>query len=46
VPWSLILWLELALLAALAAIAAAQVARIRGLRLAPVLRSGEGALAP
>jgi len=46
VPWSLILWLELALLAALIAIAAAQVVRIRGLRLAPVLRSGEGALAP
>jgi hypothetical protein len=46
VPWSLVLWLELALLAALVAIAAAQVARIRGLRLASVLRSGEGALAP
>jgi hypothetical protein len=46
VPWSLILWLELALLAALVVIATAQIARIRGLRLAPVLRSGEGALAP
>ena len=46
VPWSLVLWLELALVVALTAIAAAQVARIRGLRLAPALRSGEGALAP
>jgi len=46
VPWSTILWLELTLLGALVAIAVAQIARIRRLRPAPVLRSGEGAVAP
>jgi hypothetical protein len=46
VPWELVLWLELALLVALVVISAFQVVRVRGLRLAPVLRSGEGALAP
>jgi hypothetical protein len=46
VPWELVLWLELALLVALVVISAFQVLRVRALRLAPVLRSGEGALAP
>jgi hypothetical protein len=46
VPWGEVLLLELALLGALALVAALQVARIRGLRPAPVLRSGEGVVAP
>jgi len=46
VPWSTILRLELSLLVALVAIAVAQLVRIRRLRPAPVLRSGEGAIAP
>jgi hypothetical protein len=46
VPWATVLWLELALLAALVAVGAAQVALVGRLRLAPALRSGEGALAP
>jgi hypothetical protein len=46
VPWKLILLLELALLGALVAVAAVQVLRIRALRPAPVLRSGEGTVAP
>jgi FtsX-like permease family len=43
VPWGLVFWLEAALLGALVTIAALQVARIRALRPAPILRSGEGA---
>lgn len=46
VPWKLVLLLELTLLGALALVAAFQVARIRALRPAPVLRSGEGVVAP
>ena len=46
VPWKTVLLLESALLAALVAVSAFQVVRIRALRPAPVLRSGEGALAP
>jgi hypothetical protein len=46
VPWELVLLLELALLGALVAVAAVQVVRIRALRPAPVLRSGEGTVAP
>jgi hypothetical protein len=46
VPWGLVLLLELALLGALVAVAAVQVLRIRALRPAPVLRSGEGTVAP
>lgn len=46
VPWELVLLLELALLGALVAVAAVQVLRIRSLRPAPVLRSGEGTVAP
>jgi hypothetical protein len=46
VPWELVLLLELALLGALVAVAALQVVRIRALRPAPVLRSGEGTVAP
>lgn len=46
VPWRLVLLLELALLGALVAVAAVQVLRIRALRPAPVLRSGEGTVAP
>jgi hypothetical protein len=46
VPWDRVLLLELALLGALVLVAAFQVVRIRGLRPAPVLRSGEGVVAP
>ena len=46
VPWPTIVWLELALLATLAVIGAAQLRLVRGLRLAPALRSAEGAVAP
>jgi hypothetical protein len=46
VPWRLVLLLELALLGALVAVAAVQVLRIRALRPAQVLRSGEGTVAP
>jgi predicted lysophospholipase L1 biosynthesis ABC-type transport system permease subunit len=46
VPWGLVLLLELALLGSLVLVAAFQVVRIRGLRPAPVLRSGEGVVAP
>lgn len=46
VPWSTVLWLELAMLGALVAIAGVQVAFVRRLRPAPVLRSGEGAVPP
>jgi hypothetical protein len=46
VPWRLVLLLELALLGALVVVAAVQVLRIRALRPAPVLRSGEGTVAP
>src|SRR5215207_3699932 len=46
VPWKTVLLLESALLAALVAVSAFQVVRIRALRPAPMLRSGEGALAP
>ena len=46
VPWPTLLTLQLAVLGVLAAIAAAQVAYVRRLRLAPVLRSGEGSVAP
>jgi ABC-type antimicrobial peptide transport system permease subunit len=42
VPWTTMLWLDLAVLGALGAIAAAQVAYVRRLRPAPVLRGGEG----
>lgn len=46
VPWMTLLWLELALLGALAVVSAFQVLRVRGLRPAQVLRSGEGTVAP
>src|SRR5581483_5417575 len=46
IPWTTILWLELALLATLAVIGAAQLRLVRGLRLAPTLRGAEGAVAP
>ena len=46
IPWTTILWLELALLGTLAAISAAQLRLVRGLRLAPALRSAEGTVAP
>jgi hypothetical protein len=46
VPWDLVLLLELTLLAALALVAAFQIVRIRSLRPAPVLRGGEGVVAP
>jgi len=46
VPWELVLLFELALLGVLVAVAAVQVLRIRALRPAPVLRSGEGTVAP
>lgn len=46
VPWTSVLLLELALLAALAAIGAIQVEVVRRLRLAPALRGGEGVPAP
>jgi hypothetical protein len=46
VPWRTVLLLELALLAALVAVALVLVVRIRALRPAPVLRSGEGTVAP
>jgi FtsX-like permease family len=46
VPWGLVLLLELTLLCALVLVAASQIVRIRGLRPAPVLRSGEGVVAP
>jgi hypothetical protein len=46
VPWPTVLSLLLAMAAVLVAIAAAQVAYVRRLRLAPALRSGEGAVAP
>ena len=46
VPWGLVLLLELTLLAALALVAVFQIARIRSLRPAPVLRGGEGVVAP
>ncbi len=45
VPWDHVLLLELVLLSALVLVAALQVIRIRALRPAPILRSGEGALA-
>lgn len=46
VPWDLVLLLELTLLGALALVAVFQVVRIRSLRPAPVLRGGEGVVAP
>jgi hypothetical protein len=46
VPWTTLLVVELVLLAALFAIALVQVEVIRRLRLAPVLRAGEGVPAP
>jgi ABC-type antimicrobial peptide transport system permease subunit len=46
VPWVTVLWLELALLGTLVAVAVVQVGLVRRIRLAPALRSGEGALAP
>jgi len=46
VPWATVLWLELALLGALVAVAVVQVGLVRRIRLAPTLRSGEGALTP
>lgn len=46
VPWATVLVLVFALLAALAAIAVVQVEVVRRLRLASVLRGGEGAPAP
>jgi hypothetical protein len=46
VPWGLVLLLELTLLGALALVAAFQIVRIRSLRPAPVLRGGEGVVAP
>ena len=46
VPWTTLVVVELALLAALLAIAIVQAEVIRRLRLAPVLRAGEGVPAP
>ena len=46
VPWQTVLLLDLAVLGALAVVAAVQVAYLRRLRPAPILRSGEGAVAP
>ncbi len=46
VPWRTVLLLELALLGVLVGIAAVQVEVVRRLRLAPVLRGGEGMPAP
>jgi ABC-type antimicrobial peptide transport system permease subunit len=46
VPWKTVFLLQLALLGALVVISTVQVVRVRALRLAPVLRSGEGTLAP
>ena len=46
VPWTTLLVVELVLLAALVVIAIVQVEVIRRLRLAPVLRVGEGVPAP
>jgi hypothetical protein len=46
VPWDLVLLLELTLFGALVLLAAVQVAHLRNLRPAPVLRSGEGVVAP
>jgi len=46
VPWTTLVVVELVLLAALVAIAVVQVEVIRRLRLAPVLRAGEGVPAP
>ena len=46
VPWTTLLVVELVLLAALVVIAIVQVEVIRRLRLAPVLRAGEGVPAP
>jgi predicted lysophospholipase L1 biosynthesis ABC-type transport system permease subunit len=46
VPWTSVLLLEIALLAALAAVGAVQVEVVRRLRLATALRAGEGAAAP
>ncbi len=46
VPWTTVLVLDLVILGALVAVAAVQVAYLRRLRPAPILRSGEGALAP
>ncbi|HET8741647.1 MAG TPA: ABC transporter permease [Gaiella sp.] len=46
VPWTSVLLLELALLAALAAVGAIQVEVVRRLRLASALRAGEGVAAP
>jgi hypothetical protein len=43
VPWTIVLTLEIILLAALEAIGAVQVEVVRRLRLAPALRGGEGA---
>jgi len=45
VPWTDLGWLVLALLVSLAVIAAAQIRLVRRLRIAPLLRSGEGAVA-
>jgi hypothetical protein len=45
VPWTTVLGLELGLLAVLATIGIVQVEVLRRLRLAPVLRAGEGASA-
>jgi hypothetical protein len=46
VPWLTVLWLELGVVGILGAIVAVQVRLVRGLRLAPALRSGEEALKP
>jgi FtsX-like permease family len=46
VPWATVLLLDLAVLGALVAVAAVQVAYLRRLRPAPILRSGEGVVAP
>ena len=46
VPWVTVLLLELVLLAALVTIGVVQVEVVRRLRLAPVLRGGEGVSAP
>lgn len=46
VPWPTVLLLDAAVFGALVAVAAVQVAYVRRLRPAPIIRSGEGAVAP
>ena len=46
VPWPTVLLLDVVVFGALVAVAAVQVAYVRRLRPAPIIRSGEGAVAP